>query len=69
MIQPMCTVHQKDNSEKQISEVNTEITSVMDSTKEGNKPLDFYSLQCCSIKMVHGTHTVSETTKMRVANL
>lgn len=69
MIQPTHTINQKDSSAKHISKVNTEITPMVESTREGNQPLSFYNLQCCSVKVVHGTQALSETTKMRVANL
>lgn len=69
MIQPTWTITQKDSCAELVSKVNTEVTSIVDSTREGNQPMDFYNLQCWSAKMVHGTQALSETTIMRVANL
>jgi len=69
MIQPTGIINQKDSAEKHISKMNTKITSVVDSAWEGRQPLDFYSLQCSSVKMVHTAQAVSETTKAWVAKL
>lgn len=69
MIQPTWTITQKDSSAELVSKVNTEVTSIVDSTREGNQTMDFYNLQCWSAKMAHGTQALCETTKMRIANL
>lgn len=42
MIQPTCTINQKDNPVGDVSKVNAEITRSVSSHREGKQPLDFY---------------------------